>query len=936
MKYTLDYEKYAELARRVAAEGSVLLRNEDGVLPLQKGQKVSIFGRTQFEHYKSGTGSGGMVNAPYVTNITDSLKEDGTVQVNEVLEAQYREWLKDHPFDIGEGWAMEPWNQEEMPVSEELTRQAAEQSDLAIVVLGRTAGEDKDNSAAEGSYLLTAAEEEILRNVCNAFARTIVVLNVGNIMDMKWVDRYQPQAVLYVWQGGQEGGRATVDVLTGKVNPGGKLSDTIAEDIEDYPSTENFGDPVENFYTEDIYVGYRYFDSFDVPVKYPFGFGLSYTRFQTESMGLAVQGTEATVIEKVTNVGGMSGRETIQVYVEAPQGKLGKPLRQLAAYAKTEELKPGASEELILKAELTELASYDDNGVTGHKSCYVLEAGDYIFYVGTDVRSAREVGRVTLAELQVVRTATEALAPVQAFKRLRPFFFGENDHAIANWEDVPLRTIDLAERILRERPTQSEYVGDQGWKLADVYDKKITPEQFLTQLSDEDLICMTRGEGMCSPKVTPGTAAAFGGVTDGLQQFGIPVACCSDGPSGIRMDCGTMAYALPNGTLLACTFDPELVEELYEMEGMELRKNKIDSLLGPGINIHRNPLNGRNFEYFSEDPYLTGTMAAAQLKGMGKYGVTGTIKHFACNNQEFKRHDANAIVSERALREIYLKGFEIAVKQGGAYSIMSTYGPVNGLWTAGSYDLLTTILRKEWGYQGIVMTDWWAKINEEGESGSKSQTVPMVRAQNDIYMVTADAASNSNKDNTAEGLADGRLTRAQLMRNAANICCFLLRSVAMERLLGREEEECTELHSPISTEGAGDSGQVLARMELPEPKTGEEIELPLEKLITKKGTGAVYQLRFPKVGRYELVFRMSSTLGPLAQLPISVFLNNTLQQTVTINGTEGKVVEQSVTLAIRQDGEKYMKLYFGESGIDMHRMFLRYVGKNDIESFRNE
>ena len=441
---------------------------------------------------------------------------------------------------------------------------------------------------------------------------------------------------------------------------------------------------------------------------------------------------------------------------------------------------------------------------------------------------------------------------------------------------------------------------------------------------------------MCSPKVTPGTAAAFGGVTDGLQQFGIPVACCSDGPSGIRMDCGTMAYALPNGTLLACTFDPELVEELYEMEGMELRKNKIDSLLGPGINIHRNPLNGRNFEYFSEDPYLTGTMAAAQLKGMGKYGVTGTIKHFACNNQEFKRHDANAIVSERALREIYLKGFEIAVKQGGASSIMSTYGPVNGLWTAGSYDLLTTILRKEWGYQGIVMTDWWAKINEEGESGSKSQTVPMVRAQNDIYMVTADAASNSNKDNTAEGLADGRLTRAQLMRNAANICCFLLRSVAMERLLGREEEECTELHSPISTEGAGDSGQVLARMELPEPKTGEEIELPLEKLITKKGTGAVYQLRFPKVGRYELVFRMSSTLGPLAQLPISVFLNNTLQQTVTINGTEGKVVEQSVTLAIRQDGEKYMKLYFGESGIDMHRMFLRYVGKNDIESFRNE
>ena len=907
MKYTLDYEKYAELARRVAAEGSVLLRNEDGVLPLQKGQRVSIFGRTQFEHYKSGTGSGGMVNAPYVTNITDSLKEDGTVQVNEVLEAQYREWLKDHPFDIGEGWAMEPWNQEEMPVSEELARQAAEQSDLAIVVLGRTAGEDKDNSAAEGSYLLTAAEEEILRNVCNAFARTIVVLNVGNIMDMKWVDRYQPQAVLYVWQGGQEGGRATVDVLTGKVNPGGKLSDTIAEDIEDYPSTENFGDPVENFYTEDIYVGYRYFETFARDkVKYPFGFGLSYTRFQTESMGLAVQGTEATVIEKVTNVGGMSGRETIQVYVEAPQGKLGKPLRQLAAYAKTEELKPGASEELILKAELTELASYDDSGVTGHKSCYVLEAGDYIFYVGTDVRSAREVGRVTLAELQVVRTATEALAPVQAFKRLRPFFFGENDHAIANWEDVPLRTIDLAERILRERPTQSEYVGDQGWKLADVYDKKITLEQFLTQLSDEDLICMTRGEGMCSPKVTPGTAAAFGGVTDGLQQFGIPVACCSDGPSGIRMDCGTMAYALPNGTLLACTFDPELVEELYEMEGMELRKNKIDSLLGPGINIHRNPLNGRNFEYFSEDPYLTGTMAAAQLKGMGKYGATGTIKHFACNNQEFKRHDANAIVSERALREIYLKGFEIAVKQGGAYSIMSTYGPVNGLWTAGSYDLLTTILRKEWGYQGIVMTDWWASVNDVVKGGKQDHHAlsSMVRSQNDLYMVVNNngAEINAMGDDILEALDNGKLTIGELQRSAKNICRFILNAPVMKRPLRPLEE--VKAYEPL--QGAGSEGA-----------TGEsDISIVPEDKVSQK-------IYVNQSGVYNVVVKFISPQSNLAQAAANLYLNDELFFTLQTSGTEGRPNTQKICRVELKQGYYEIKTEVVKPKLEMEWVEIR-------------
>ena len=921
MKYTLDYEKYAELARRVAAEGSVLLRNEDGVLPLQKGQRVSIFGRTQFEHYKSGTGSGGMVNAPYVTNITDSLKEDGTVQVNEVLEAQYREWLKDHPFDIGEGWAMEPWNQEEMPVSEELARQAAEQSDLALVVLGRTAGEDKDNSAAEGSYLLTAAEEEILRNVCNAFARTIVVLNVGNIMDMKWVDRYQPQAVLYVWQGGQEGGRATVDVLTGKVNPGGKLSDTIAEDIEDYPSTENFGDPVENFYTEDIYVGYRYFETFARDkVKYPFGFGLSYTRFQTESMGLAVQGTEATVIEKVTNVGSMSGRETIQVYVEAPQGKLGKPLRQLAAYAKTEELKPGASEELILKAELTELASYDDSGVTGHKSCYVLEAGDYIFYVGTDVRSAREVGRVTLAELQVVQTVTEALAPVQAFKRLRPFFFGENKHAIANWEDVPLRTVDLAERILRERPTQSEYVGDQGWKLADVYDKKITLEQFLTQLSDEDLICMTRGEGMCSPKVTPGTAAAFGGVTDGLQQFGIPVACCSDGPSGIRMDCGTMAYALPNGTLLACTFDPELVEELYEMEGMELRKNKIDSLLGPGINIHRNPLNGRNFEYISEDPLLTGRICAAQVKAMAKSGIGSTIKHFCGNNQEVGRSTSDSVMSERCLREIYLKGFEMAVREGGARSVMTTYGSVNGLWTAGSYDLCTTILRKEWGFEGIVMTDWWAMSNREGYEATRTTHAPMVSAGNDVFMVCTDC-SDMGQDDVKEALENGEITRGDLQRNAMNVLHFILGTPSILRFLDRISEEEKEAQEQI-----GDNDFVAADLVTYEadPATGDVV-IDASAWNTKKGNSEVCGVTIlaDKMGTYDIEIEMKSDLEDLAQLPVTVYIDNIVKTVISIRGTKGEWIKETRDLGFFFGPNHYLKLYFGANGLELGKIRLK-------------
>ena len=372
----------------------------------------------------------------------------------------------------------------------------------------------------------------------------------------------------------------------------------------------------------------------------------------------------------------------------------------------------------------------------------------------------------------------EALAPVTPFFRLKPEAVcdkktaEEADDSLElemEKEAVPLRTISLVDRIRENRPEAAACSGDKGITLGDVYDKKAELDEFLSQLTDEDLACIVRGEGMCSPKVTPGTAGAFGGVTDRLKDFGIPVGCCADGPSGIRMDCGTHAFSLPNGTCLACTFNEALVEALFEMEGLELRRNRVDLLLGPGMNIHRNPLNGRNFEYFSEDPYLTGKMAAAQLKGMGKAGTSGTIKHFAGNNQEFSRNLADSVISERALREIYLKGFEIAVKEGGAISIMSTYGPVNGLWTAGSYDLLTTILRKEWGFDGLVMTDWWAKMNDEGQDGDTRNTAAMVRGQNDVYMVVSDAASNSAQDNTLEGLADGRITRGELLRSAAAI-----------------------------------------------------------------------------------------------------------------------------------------------------------------------
>lgn len=919
MKFTFDWKEYASIAREMVSEGCVLLKNENHALPIRSGERVSVFGRIQLDYYKSGMGSGGMVNAPYVVSILDGLKNCPEISLNEELLHVYEEWVKETPFDAGTGWTKEPWCQKEMIPAKELVKEAAFMSDIAVIILGRSAGEDKDNSAVPGSYLLTEEEEEMLSLVCENFGRTAVVLNVGNIIDMKWVEKYRPQAVLYAWQGGMEGGNGVADILTGKVSPSGKLSDTVAYDIADYPSAKNFGGTERNFYTEDIYVGYRYFETAAKDkVMYPFGFGLSYTEFDNHVTGFDVTDQTVSLKAAVKNIGEAAGREVLQVYYCPPQGKLAKPLRNLIRFQKTNLLAPGEEQELSLCFKISEMASYDDGGFTGNKSCYVLEAGNYEIYVGNSVRDVKMAGSFRIGELLVIEECTEACAPVQSFERMR-IETGENVQI--QWEEAPKRTADLSARIRQMRPRCMEYTGDRGWKLEDVRKGRITMEEFLAQLSDRDLICLTRGEGMCSPKVTPGIAAAFGGVTESLRKFGIPAAGCADGPSGIRMDCGTKAFSMPNGTLIACSFHTELAQRLYEMEGMELRKNKIDSLLGPGVNIHRNPLNGRNFEYFSEDPYLTGAMAAAELKGLHKYGVTGTIKHFACNNQETARTMTDSVVSERALREIYLKAYEMCVKEAGARCIMSTYGPLNGLWTAGNYDLITMILRGEWGYKGLVMTDWWAKINEEGEAGFRENTTPMVRAQNDIYMVVGDAFTNSSQDNTQEGLASGKITRGELVRNAANICRVVMHFPAMEFFMG-VEDECEELNVP---ESALQEAVVMA----PALLDGESLSLDLTGLKTDTGSNIQYSVKIPRRGKYRIEFRLKSDLGELAQMTMSVSLNNALLKMFTVNGTGGKWEEYDAEFDVFSAIDNYLNLYFAQSGIDVGGIRISFVSSEE-------
>ena len=1000
-----SYEKYAAKAREAAGEGIVLLRNEGGVLPLPAGSSLALFGRSQFNYYKSGTGSGGLVNAAYVTGIREALEQSGEFELNGYVKSYYEEWLKDHPFDTGNGWAQEPWFQEEMPLTDEMVKKASEQSDTAVIVIGRTAGEDQDNEAKEGSYFLTKAEEQMLETVCGVFSRTVVLLNVGNIIDMKWVETYKPSAVLYVWQGGQEGGNGVLDVLSGKVSPSGRLADTIARDIKDYPSTEHYGDPKRNFYVEDIYVGYRYFSTFaPEKVLYPFGYGLSYTSFELtvvledltdfaepENYNYAESGNfmESEDIEEpgnftkpenfpepenftepknfvksgnfkepadftgsarltepidfmectdntdlsfvfyagnflknkndikfrvqVKNTGDHSGKEVVQVYCQAPQGVLGKPVRSLCGFCKTKCLAPEEVQELTINVPWAYLASYDDSGAAGNKSCYVLEPGDYIFYVGENVKDAKEAGRLNLASQIVTRKLEEALAPVTAFSHMHPGEIKNDGAYTIRWKEASLRTVSPAARRIDRLPEEYPYTGDKGYRLADVATDKVTMGEFLAQLTDEELCCAVRGEGMCSPKVTPGTAGAFGGVTKRLQEYGLPVGCCADGPSGIRMDCGTHAFAMPNGICLACTFNQELVQELYEWEGMELRKNQVDTLLGPGINIHRNPLNGRNFEYFSEDPLLTGKMAAAQLKGMHKYGVTGTIKHFACNNQEHERHFAEAVVSERALREIYLRGYEIAVKEGDARSIMTMYGPINGLWAASNYDLLTTVLRGEWGYRGMVMTDWWARGNDEGQSGTSQNTAAMVRSQNDLFMVTADAQSNSNDDNSEECLKNGTVTRGEFQRSVANICRFLMQSPAWLRKQGVETELDKELRLLAEQENAS-TGAVLKVV------VDGKAQVNPALINTEKGKNTTMQVTVKERGLYRIEFtcRASAESPEMAQLPVSVFRDKKLVKTVTLTGAEKEWTRQIVELEDPAFNTTiYLKLFFGQGGMEI-------------------
>ena len=925
---TLNWNEYTESAIKTACEGIVMLENKDGVLPLKKGSRVALFGRMQIHYYKSGTGSGGMVNVNHVTDIREGLNDCPDISLDAELMDIYDKWDAENPIDAGLGWGKEAWSQAEMPVSSELAETLASRNDYAVVIIARTAGEDRDNSAEKGAYYLSDSEEELLKNVTAAFKNTIVLLNVGNIIDMSFVKKYSIKGVLYVWQAGMIGGISVARILSGRENPSGCLPDTIAEKLEDYSSDANFlKDPKEDIYAEDIFVGYRYFSTFAKDaVLYPFGAGLSYTDFELTDISFVFENDTVKVSLKVKNTGSVPGKKAVMLYCKAPDGALSKPSRVLTGFTKTGNIPSGDEETVTIESPVRRFASFDDDGRCGLGATgFVLEKGTYEFFLGSDFITAQPIGSFDITENRLLEELGTALAPTKAFKRLTAVPNGDGTYSKGE-EDTPLQTVDyLASRMDRVMP-EIPQTGDKGIKLSDVKSGKHTMEEFVAQLADEELCLIIRGEGMGSPKVTIGTAAAFGGVTKELKAMGGPTLCCTDGPSGMRLDSGKKAFSLPNGTCLASTFNVELVEELYSYLGIEMLSNKIDALLGPGINIHRHPLNGRNFEYFSEDPLLTGLMAVAQVKALEKSGVTPVIKHFCANNRETQRREMSSRVSSRALREIYLPAFEIAIREGGARCVMTSYNRINDIYSACHYDQNTMILHEQWGFKGLVMTDWWAYINKEvtiAEKYNLEDHSVMARSQNDVYMVcTSVERENLLEADTFKELTEGdgsKITRAELQRNAINILTFAMNTPAMDRVEGKEVT-INHIDSPFKDDDVEVDTDVFYEMK-------DEITIEC-KTKTSRGKDFVFGITCEKQGFYSLEFTGYSSLGELAQIPMTLYITSIPFAVITWNGTNGELVTKEAECMMYAKNCVF-RAHFASGGVTIKSLKVKYLRSLD-------
>lgn len=751
--------EHAELSRRAAGEGMVLLKNEGGTLPLKRGTRVALFGKATVEYIKGGGGSGDVFCA-YTRNIYDGfkLKEDeGKVSVFKPTAEFYKEYVKEAGKRIPTRAQVEKiWDRvnamsfckekddiiydtfasmhvAEAHMPDELIAEAAANADIAIITLSRFSAEGVDRKAIPGDYYLSDTEKSLIDRVTVAFPNTVIVLNSGAVVDCEYfAENEKVGAIIFGWQGGLEGGTATADIICGDVNPSGRLADTIPVSYDAYQNAQEFLTGFEHLdYFDDIYVGYRYFET--VPgaaekVRYPFGFGLSYTDF--EFSGAFCGESDGKIVAAVTvrNVGKVPGKEVVELYYSAPQGKLGKPARELAAFKKTKLLSPGESESLALSFDISDMASFDDLGKI-KKSAFVLEKGAYSFHLGASVRATEKLKyEFVLNDDIIIKESKSLCRPTKLEKRL---LSDGSFESLPTGE--PVRSRGTHAEIEAKAPAETVKFDEVG--------ETITLDEFIKQFTVDELIDFVGGHqnqpGVCN-------TGAFGG----MKRLNVPPLPTADGPAGLRLNAstGVPTTAWPCATLLACTWNTELIEEIGVAGGAELRENNLGVWLAPAMNIHRNPLCGRNFEYFSEDPLLAGKCCAADVRGIQSQKIAASVKHFACNNRESNRFECDSRVSERALREIYLRGFEICVREADPWTIMSSYNLINGSHTSVSYELLTELLRNEWGFKGAVTTDWGVHSNHSDE----------VLAGNDIKM------GDGEPEELKAAFESGKITRADL------------------------------------------------------------------------------------------------------------------------------------------------------------------------------
>ena len=825
----------AQLSKEAAEEGMVLLENENQALPLAQGSKAALFGTGSYGTIKGGTGSGDVYNR-YTISVYDAL----TSTYNISNMAWWGEYLK--TFEEKKAQAAEEkkdndyvkYTQGRFGGADSFLAidQALTQSDMdkakaggvttAFYTVSRVSGEGADRTIGKGDYELSEVEYNNIKLIAKNFDKCVVLLNVGGVVDTKFFSEIEGvDGLILMSQAGMEGGNALADILTGKTTPSGKLTDTWAKNYSDYPAAttigDNDGDNKQEDYKEGIYVGYRYFDTFNITPAYEFGYGKSYTSFDVEPLTVAADENNVSVTVNVTNTGDTySGKEVVEVYFSAPDGSIEKPYQELAGFAKTDNLAPGESQKMTVTYKTTEMSSYDEA-----KAAYVMEDGDYIVRVGDSSRNTKVAGVLTLDKDVVTEQLSNQLTLDKNWKDLSktgktPYSYKDEAAQIKAAARIALssakiKTENNASKIDEKKVTtyltadaakdykaaENEVVETvdavpANTKLIDVYDGKVSMESFVASLDDTQLANLANGiSGASTSGDTWGADAnsvtGAAGETSQLyfNSLGIPNTVEADGPAGIRVTAettdkdGNAVYnyctAFPIGTLLAQTWNTDLVNRVGKAIGEEMVEIGVTLWLAPGMNIHRDPLCGRNFEYYSEDPALTGYVGSAITAGVqSNKGVGVTIKHYITNNQETNRSAVNTSVSERTLREIYLKGFEMVVKSAQPMAIMSSYNKVNGTYACENFDLLTSVPRGEWGFDGMVMTDWGA--------GNRAGVDTMMHAGNDLVMPgrTQDrmiAALQGNPvGTTADPNLDKTLVRGDIQKCVSRVLTMIMRS----------------------------------------------------------------------------------------------------------------------------------------------------------------